>query len=48
MIWKEDEWHLRMDAEALPEGSTVVIRSHGVGKKVYDHLEEYGLSTMWM
>ena len=28
----------------LPEGSTVVIRSHGVGKEVYDHLEEYGLS----
>ncbi|NSD36703.1 4-hydroxy-3-methylbut-2-enyl diphosphate reductase [Blautia glucerasea] len=32
------------DLRRLPEGSTVVIRSHGVGKKVYDHLEEYGLS----
>ncbi len=32
------------DLRTLPEGSTVVIRSHGVGKKVYDHLEEYGLS----
>ena len=31
------------DLRTLPEGSTVVIRSHGVGKKVYDHLEEYGL-----
>ena len=32
------------DLKTLPEGSTVVIRSHGVGKEVYDHLEEYGLS----
>ena len=32
------------DLRRLPEDSTVVIRSHGVGKKVYDHLEEYGLS----
>ena len=32
------------DLRTLPEGSTVVIRSHGVGKEVYDHLEEYGLS----
>ena len=32
------------DLRTLPEGSTVVIRSHGVGKKVYDHLEECGLS----
>ncbi|MCB5385925.1 4-hydroxy-3-methylbut-2-enyl diphosphate reductase [Blautia glucerasea] len=29
---------------SLPEGSTVVIRSHGVGKEVYDQLKEYGLS----
>ena len=34
------------DLRTLPEGSTVVIRSHGVGKKVYDHLEEYGLSDV--
>ena len=32
------------DLRTLPEGSTVVIRSQGVGKEVYDHLEEYGLS----
>ena len=32
------------DLRTLPEGSTVVIRSHGVGKEDYDHLEEYGLS----
>ena len=32
------------DLRTLPEGSTVVIRSHGVGKEVCDHLEEYGLS----
>ena len=32
------------DLRTLPKGSTVVIRSHGVGKEVYDHLEEYGLS----
>ena len=32
------------DLRTLPEGSTVVIRSHGVGKKVYDQLEECGLS----
>ena len=32
------------DLKTLPSGSTVVIRSHGVGKKVYDHLEGYGLS----
>ncbi|MFR3006750.1 MAG: 4-hydroxy-3-methylbut-2-enyl diphosphate reductase [Blautia faecis] len=32
------------DLRTLPEGSTVVIRSHGVGKEVYDHLEECGLS----
>ena len=32
------------DLRTLPESSTVVIRSHGVGKEVYDHLEEYGLS----
>ena len=32
------------DLRTLPEGSTVVIRSHGGGKEVYDHLEEYGLS----
>ena len=32
------------DLKTLPEGSTVVIRSHGVGKEVYDRLEEYGLS----
>ena len=32
------------DLRTLPEDSTVVIRSHGVGKEVYDHLEEYGLS----
>ena len=32
------------DLRTLPAGSTVVIRSHGVGKEVYDHLEEYGLS----
>ena len=32
------------DLRTLPEGSTVVIRSHGVGKEVYDHLEEYELS----
>ena len=32
------------DLRQLPESSTVVIRSHGVGKEVYDHLEEYGLS----
>ena len=29
---------------SLPEGSTVVIRSHGVVKEVYDQLKEYGLS----
>ena len=29
---------------SLPEESTVVIRSHGVGKEVYDQLKEYGLS----
>ena len=32
------------DLRTLPEGSTVVIRSHGVGNEVYDHLEECGLS----
>ena len=32
------------ELKTLPEGSTVVIRSHGVGKKVYDQLKEYGLS----
>ena len=32
------------DLGMLPGDSTVVIRSHGVGKEVYDHLEEYGLS----
>ena len=32
------------DLRTLPEGSTVVIRSHGVGKEVYDHMEECGLS----
>ena len=32
------------DLRTLPEGSTGVIRSHGVGKEVYDHLEECGLS----
>ena len=32
------------ELKALPKGSTVVIRSHGVGKEVYDHLKEYGLS----
>ena len=32
------------ELKTLPEGSTVVIRSHGVGKKVYDQLEECGLS----
>ena len=32
------------DLKTLPEGSTIVIRSHGVGKEVYDRLEEYGLS----
>ena len=32
------------ELRTLPEGSTVVIRSHGVGKKVYDQLEECGLS----
>ena len=32
------------ELKTLPEGSTVVIRSHGVGKKVYDRLEECGLS----
>ena len=32
------------DLKTLPEGSTVVIRSHGVGREVYDCLEEYGLS----
>ena len=31
------------ELKTLPEGSTVVIRSHGVGKKVYDQLEECGL-----
>ena len=31
------------ELKTLPEGSTVVIRSHGV-EKVYDHLEECGLS----
>ena len=28
------------ELKTLPEGSTVVIRSHGVGKKVYDQLED--------
>ena len=32
------------ELKTLPEGCTVVIRSHGVGKKVYDQLEECGLS----
>ena len=32
------------ELKTLPEGSTVVIRSHGVGKEVYDQLEECGLS----
>ncbi len=32
------------ELKTLPEGSTVVIRSHGVGKKIYDQLEECGLS----
>ena len=32
------------DLRTLPEDSTVVIRSHGVGKEVNDHLEEYGPS----
>ena len=32
------------ELKTLPKGSTVVIRSHGVGKKVYDQLKEYGLS----
>ena len=32
------------ELKTLPKGSTVVIRSHGVGKKVYDQLEECGLS----
>ena len=32
------------ELKTLPEGSTVVIRSHGVGKKVYDQLEECCLS----
>ena len=32
------------ELKTLPEGSTVVIRAHGVGKKVYDQLEECGLS----
>ena len=32
------------ELKTLPEGSTVVIRSHGVGKKVYDQLEECVLS----
>ena len=32
------------ELKTLPEGSTVVSRSHGVGKKVYDQLEECGLS----
>ena len=34
------------ELKTLPEGSTVVIRSHGVGKKVYDQLEECGLSSV--
>ena len=32
------------ELKTLPKGSTVVIRSHGVGKKVYDQLKEGGLS----
>ena len=32
------------ELKTLPEGSTVVIRSHGVGKKVYDQVKECGLS----
>ena len=32
------------ELKTLPKGSTVVIRSHGVGKKVYDQLKECGLS----
>ena len=32
------------ELKALPKGSTVVIRSHGVGREVYDHLKEYDLS----
>ena len=29
------------DLKTLPEGSTVVIRSHGVGKEVYSGLYSY-------
>ena len=32
------------ELKTLPKGSTVVIRSHGVGKNVYDQLKECGLS----
>ena len=32
------------ELKTLPKGSTVVIRSHGVGKKVFDQLKECGLS----
>ena len=32
------------ELKGLPKGSTVVIRSHGVGKAVYDCLEENGIS----
>ena len=32
------------ELKTLPKGSTVVIRSHGVGKKVYAQLKERGLS----
>lgn len=36
------------ELKTLPKGSTVVIRSHGVGKKVYDQLKECGLSYVDM
>ena len=34
------------DVDAIPDGSTVIIRSHGVGRAVYERLAQRGLSVV--
>ena len=34
------------ELKALKKGTTVIVRSHGVGKFVYDLMEEYGLNIV--
>ena len=34
------------DVDAIPDGSTVIIRSHGVGRAVYEKLGQRGLSVV--